>query len=66
MDSVRYFAAMLIVVIAPPLYLWWLLIHPLAAFWRKIGIFTYFFMSWILLAINFNFIHGVIFGFRSH
>ena len=42
MDSVRYFAAMLIVVIAPPLYLSWLLIHSLAAIWRKVRKSIYF------------------------
>jgi len=49
MDSVRYFAATLTVVIAPPFFLSWLLVHPLAAFWRKLGIATYFFILVFLI-----------------
>lgn len=49
MDSVRYFAATLTVVIAPPFFLSWLLVHPLATFWRKLGSATYFFILIFLI-----------------
>jgi protein-S-isoprenylcysteine O-methyltransferase Ste14 len=42
-------AAMMTVVIALPLFLSWLLIHPLAAFWRKLGGFTYLFVLLFLV-----------------
>jgi hypothetical protein len=37
MDPARHFAAAMTVVIALPLFLAWLVIHPLAGLWRKIG-----------------------------
>ena len=38
MDTVRYFLAVFLVVTLPPLFLYWLLIHPLVNFWRGKGI----------------------------
>ena len=49
MDSVRQLAAMMTVVIAPPLFLSWLLIHPLASVWRKLGGFAYIFVLLFLV-----------------
>ena len=40
----RQFAAMMTVVIAFPLFLSWLLIHPFASLWRKLGGFSYIFI----------------------
>ena len=48
MDPVRHVAAAMTVVIALPLFLSWLLIHPLAGLWRKIGGFTYIFVLALL------------------
>jgi len=61
MDSLRYFAAMLTVVIAPPFFLSWLLIHPFAAIWRKLGSATYFFMLIFLTAsiIGLSSLYGI-------
>ena len=42
MDPIRYFVALILVISLPPLFLYWLLIHPLVNFWRGKGIgFTY-------------------------
>jgi protein-S-isoprenylcysteine O-methyltransferase Ste14 len=49
MSSLRHFAAMMTVVVALPLFLSWLLIHPLSSFWRKIGGFTYIFVLFFLV-----------------
>lgn len=38
MNSIRYFLAMILVVSLPPLFLYWLLIHPFISFWRGKGI----------------------------
>lgn len=37
MDLVRYYMALLLVVVLPPLLLLWLLIHPFVGFWRRVG-----------------------------
>lgn len=38
MDTIRYLLALLLVVGLPPLFLYWLLIHPFVNFWRGKGI----------------------------
>lgn len=38
MNSLRYFLALILVVSLPPLFLYWLLIHPFISFWRGKGI----------------------------
>lgn len=38
MDSIRYFLALILVVTLPPLFFYWLLIHPFINFWRAKGI----------------------------
>jgi protein-S-isoprenylcysteine O-methyltransferase Ste14 len=38
MASIRYFVALFLVVSLPPLFLYWLLIHPFVSFWRGRGI----------------------------
>lgn len=38
MNTIRYFVALVLVVGLPPLFLYWLLIHPLINFWRSKGI----------------------------
>ncbi len=40
MNSVRYFLAAFLVISLPPLFLYWLLIHPFVDFWRGKGIGT--------------------------
>lgn len=37
MDQVRYVLGVMLVVGVPPAVLYWFIIHPLAAFWRKMG-----------------------------
>ena len=49
MAPLRHFAAMMTVVVALPLFLSWLLIHPLASVWRKIGGFTYIIILFFLM-----------------
>jgi protein-S-isoprenylcysteine O-methyltransferase Ste14 len=42
MSAIRYFVALMLVVTLPPLFFYWLLIHPFINFWRAKGIgFTY-------------------------
>ena len=38
MNTARYFLALFLVVTLPPLFLYWLLIHPFVDFWRGKGI----------------------------
>jgi protein-S-isoprenylcysteine O-methyltransferase Ste14 len=38
MDTIRYFLALILVVTLPPLFFYWLLIHPFIGFWRTKGI----------------------------
>jgi protein-S-isoprenylcysteine O-methyltransferase Ste14 len=38
MNTLRYFLALVLVVALPPLFLYWVLIHPLIAFWRAQGL----------------------------
>lgn len=38
MDTIRYLLALILVVSLPPLFLYWLLIHPLITFWRAKGV----------------------------
>jgi protein-S-isoprenylcysteine O-methyltransferase Ste14 len=37
-DTIRYFLALILVISLPPLFLYWLLIHPLINFWRAKGV----------------------------
>ena len=36
-ESVAYWLAVLLLVSLPPALLWWFIIHPFAAFWRRLG-----------------------------
>ena len=38
MNTLRYFLALFLVITLPPLFLYWLLIHPFVNFWRGKGI----------------------------
>jgi protein-S-isoprenylcysteine O-methyltransferase Ste14 len=38
MNTIRYFLALILVICLPPLFLYWLLVHPLIDFWRAKGI----------------------------
>lgn len=49
MIALRQIAAIMTVVIALPLVLSWLLIHPLASFWRRLGGFTFIFVFFVLI-----------------
>ena len=37
MDTVRYYLALLLVVLVPPIVVFWCAVHPLAAVWRWVG-----------------------------
>jgi protein-S-isoprenylcysteine O-methyltransferase Ste14 len=37
MDTTRYIVGILVVTFMPPGLLWWFLIHPFVAFWRRVG-----------------------------
>jgi hypothetical protein len=37
-NTIRYFIGLLLVISLPPLFLYWLLIHPFVNFWRTKGI----------------------------
>ena len=37
MDTVRYYLALLLVVLVPPIVVFWCAVHPLAAVWRRVG-----------------------------
>jgi len=37
MESFRYYVALLMVVALPPALLFWLVVHPFARFWRRLG-----------------------------
>ena len=37
MDTVRYYLAVLLVVLVPPIMVFWCVVHPLAAVWRRVG-----------------------------
>ncbi len=37
MDSVRYYLALILLVILPPMIFFWIVIHPLIHFWRGLG-----------------------------
>jgi len=54
-DKVRYFIALITVVSVPPAVIWWLIVHPLIGFWRRLGpLFTFIIMtafSFALIAI---------------
>ena len=36
-DSARYWVALVLWITLPPALLYWVLVHPLAAFWRRLG-----------------------------
>lgn len=38
MNTARYFLALFLVITLPPLFLYWLLIHPFVDFWRSKGV----------------------------
>ena len=37
MDTVRYYLALLLVVLVPPIMVFWCAVYPLAAVWRRVG-----------------------------
>lgn len=53
MDTIRYVLGVLLVVGLPPAVVFWLLIHPLAAFWRKLGPWvSYTFLTGVCVALG--------------
>ena len=37
MNAVRYYVALILVILLPPVLYYWLLIHPFVRFWRRLG-----------------------------
>jgi protein-S-isoprenylcysteine O-methyltransferase Ste14 len=37
MDIIRYYVALILVILLPPVLYYWLLIHPFVHFWRRLG-----------------------------
>jgi protein-S-isoprenylcysteine O-methyltransferase Ste14 len=37
MDTLRYYVALIALVVAPPMFCIWLVVHPLVRFWRRLG-----------------------------
>jgi protein-S-isoprenylcysteine O-methyltransferase Ste14 len=37
MNAVRYYVALILVILLPPILYYWLLIHPFVRFWRRLG-----------------------------
>jgi protein-S-isoprenylcysteine O-methyltransferase Ste14 len=37
MNTIRYYAALILVILMPPVLYFWLLIHPFVRFWRRLG-----------------------------
>ncbi len=37
MDTVRYYLGLLLVVLVPPIVVFWCAVHPLAVVWRRVG-----------------------------
>lgn len=61
MDTTRFVMGVLLVVAAPPAIVFWLLIHPFAGFWQRVGLrITYSFGG-----AFFVFLCAVLFRFRS-
>ncbi len=56
MDTVRYYAALVLVVTFPPAFAFWFFIHPFIGFWRRLGSgFTYAIMFPAILAACYGF-----------
>jgi protein-S-isoprenylcysteine O-methyltransferase Ste14 len=52
MDTARRVVALLVLVGAPPGFVLWLVIHPFASFWRKLGaVWTYVLLSPLVIAL---------------
>lgn len=53
MDIVRYVLAVVVVVALPPAVIMWLIVHPLAGFWRRLGPWpTYVFITAMFLGVG--------------
>jgi protein-S-isoprenylcysteine O-methyltransferase Ste14 len=46
MDAVRYYISLMVVVTMPPAFAFWFVVHPFIGFWRRLG-------TWITYAITF-------------
>jgi protein-S-isoprenylcysteine O-methyltransferase Ste14 len=38
MNTIRYYVALILVITLPPVFYFWLLIHPFVHFWRRLGL----------------------------
>jgi protein-S-isoprenylcysteine O-methyltransferase Ste14 len=61
MDTTRYVLGVLLVVGLPPAVFFWLLIHPLAAFWRRLGPW----ISYAVVTLSCLALGGVLYRFRE-
>lgn len=59
MDTARRVIGILLVVAVPPAILFWLLIHPLAAFWRRLGAAVTYSLAGIAYAVAAFLLYGL-------
>ncbi len=65
MDTARRIAAILLVVTVPPAVAYWLVAHPLAALWRRLGngwTIAALAVAWIAMAVPLFFLRGSLLG----
>jgi len=56
LDTIRYVLGVILLVMTPPAIFFWYLIHPLAAFWRKMGLWvTYTVVGILCVGLGFLF-----------
>lgn len=61
MDTIRYVLGVLLVVGLPPAIAFWLFVHPLAGFWRRVGPW----ISYSLVTLGCVVLGGVLYHFRE-
>jgi protein-S-isoprenylcysteine O-methyltransferase Ste14 len=49
MDQVAYFLALIVYLLTPPAYLYWLIVHPCIGFWRRLGVNKSYALLWSLI-----------------
>ncbi|MFQ5627558.1 MAG: methyltransferase family protein [bacterium] len=55
MDTVRYYAALILLISMPPGLILWLFIHPFATLWRKLGpVWTYTILGLPMVVLGYN------------
>lgn len=50
MDIFRYYLALLVIVVLPPAYPFWFMVHPFIGFWRRLGVKATYWIQGLLMA----------------